>query len=343
MRKNSMSDRPMSFETNTIDAPRIHYERVVYDTLRILWKHKPLVTAVLGIALAALSVALVLIAPRYTGEAMIRLDFTRDETIAGEKVQSTAAVDAAAVVDSAARIIRSRAVVSAVVSALGLDNDPAYTRLSLPARALSSVSWLFGGRAPTPRDLAVARLVSQTTVTNDPRSYLITVAVTAPDPKRAAQLANWVASEYLRGRLREQAIEAYAVAEREMAALSSVFGPHHPSYLNGRVKLGRLKAALAAASEGVVTEDTEGVVTQNMVRFAAGQSLLPAEVVMAPSGPNAMLLFALTIFAGLAVGILLSLLAERWSVPLPAILLALSPALLAGRGLSWWRNLVRSS
>ncbi len=395
-----MSEGPRSFETNAIYAPSIHYERVVYDTLRMLWRHKPLIAAVHGIALAALSVALVLVAPRYTGEAMIQLDFIREEAVAGEKVQSTAAVDAAAVVDSVARIIRSRGTASAVVSVLGLDNDPAYTRLSLPARALSSVWSVFGLPAPTPRDLAVARLMKQITVTNDPRSYLITVAVTASDPERAAGLANWVASEYLRGRLREQATEAYAVAEREMTvlssvfgprhpsylsgsaklgrlkaelapaaqgvvakereavveatdayavaeremtALSSVFGPRHPSYLNGSAKLGRLKAELAAAREGVVAEEREAVVAQDMVRFAAGQSLLPAEPVMVPSGPNTMLLFALTILTALTVGILLSLLAERgllrWSVPLPAILRAWSPAPLAGRG--WWRNSVR--
>jgi capsular polysaccharide biosynthesis protein len=305
----------MSFETNAIDAPRIHYERVVYDTLRILWKHKPLVAAVLGIALAALSVALVLIAPHYTGEAIIQLDFIRNETVAGERVQSTAAVDAAAVVDSAARIIRSRGTASAVVSVLGLDSDPAYAHRSFPARALSSLWSVFGLPTPTPRDLAVARLMKQTTVINDPRSYLITVAVTASDPERAARLANWVASEYLRGRLREQAIETHAAAEREMATLSSVFGPRHPSYLNGLAKLGRLTAELAAAREGVVAEEREAVVAQDMVRFAAGQSLLPAEPVMVPSGPNAVLLFALTILAALAVGILLSLLAERGLLP----------------------------
>jgi hypothetical protein len=227
---------------------------------------------------------------------------------------------------------------------LGLDNDPAYTHQSLPARALSSVWSVLGLPAPTPRDLAVERLMRQTTVTNDPRSYLITVAVTASDPERAAQLANWVASEYLRGRLREQAIEAYAVAEREMTALSSVFGQRHPSYLNGSAKLGRLKADLAAARE-VATEEREAVAGQDMVRFAAGQSLLPAEAVMVPSGPNTMLLFALTILVALAVGILLSSLAERgllrWSVPLPAVLRAWSPAPLAGCGLAWWRNSVR--
>jgi hypothetical protein len=82
-------DQDMSFETNVIDAPRIHYERVVYDTLRILWKHRLLLAGVLAIALAALSVGLMLIAPRYTGEAMVQLDFIRNETVAGERVQST--------------------------------------------------------------------------------------------------------------------------------------------------------------------------------------------------------------------------------------------------------------
>jgi hypothetical protein len=167
------------------------------------------------------------------------------------------------------------------------------------------------------------------------------ISVTASDPERAARLANWIASEYLRGRLREQAIEAYAAAEREMTALSSVFGPHHPSYLNGWAKLERLKAELAAAREGVVTKDGEAAAAQDMIRFAAGQSLLPAEAVMLPSGPNAMLLFALTIVAALAVAILLCSLAERglfrWPVPIPAALWAWSPALLTLRDL-WWRR-----
>jgi capsular polysaccharide biosynthesis protein len=286
------------FETKAIDSPRIYYERVVYDTLRILWKHKPLIAAVLGVAFACLSAALVFMAPRYTGEAMIRLDFVRDQTVSG---QLTAATDAVAIVNGYARIIRSRGTASAVVSVLGLDNDPDYTRVSLPERALSSISSVFGSPAATPHDLAVSRLMRQITVTNDPRSYLITVAVIAYDPERAARLANWVASEYLRGRQREEKVEAYAAAEREMAELSWVFGPDHPNYLNGSAKLKRLKSELTAGAG----------VAPDMVRFAAGQSLLPAEAVMVPSGPNVMLLFALTIIAGLAVGILLSLLAER--------------------------------
>jgi uncharacterized protein involved in exopolysaccharide biosynthesis len=296
----------MSFESNAIDAPRIHYERVAHDTLRMLWKHRSLVAAVLGIALAGLAVMLVFTAPRYTGEAIVQLDFVRNENIAGEKVLSTAAVDAAAVVDSAARIIRSRATASAVVAALGLDHDPAYAHVSLLSRVLTPVRYVFGQPQPTLRENAVTRLMKQITVTNDPRSYLITVAVTTTDPERAARLANWVASEYLRGRLREQAIAAYSIAEKEMATLGSVFGPRHPNYLGGLTKVGHLRAELDAAQKAAAPD-----AGQQMVWFAAGQSLLPAEPVMVPSGPNVMLLFALTVLVGLAAGIMLSLLAEK--------------------------------
>lgn len=322
-------------------ARRIHPESILYDVLHLAWTHKLLVAVVLALALAAQSVALVLLPPRYTSEAMIQLDFIRDDNVAGQKIQATASVDAVAVVVSAARIIRSRAIASAVVSALGLDNDPAYTRLSPLARVLSYVRTLIDLPAPTPHDIAVANLMKQVTVTNDPRSYLITVSVTAPDPVLAARLANWAASEYLRGRLQEQANEAYAVAEREMTALSSVLGPRHPNYVAAVAKLGRLKAELATVQESVVVGDRRAVLAPEMVRFAAGQTLLPAEPVLTPSGRNVMLLSAFTVLAALTLAMLLAWALEngllQWSVPAPQVRKAdvWSPAVapVAGRGL----------
>ncbi|MGO4714314.1 hypothetical protein [Bradyrhizobium sp. 2TAF24] len=319
----------MAIKASGINAPRIHYERVVYDTLLVLWRQRQLVAKVFGIALVALLVALLFVAPRYSGEAMIKLDFVRNENIAGERVQSTAAVDAAAVVDSAARIVRSRGTAGAVVSALRLDTEADYTHLSFRERLLSLIGLAFGRASPTPYDIAVARLMKQITVTNDPRSYLITIAVTSSNPERAARLANWVGSEYLRGRLREQVTEAYAAAEREMTALSAVVGPRHPTYLNGLTKLGRLKDEMDAARRGIVARERKAVVASDMVRFAGGQTLLPADVVMVPSGPNVTLLFALTTFLALVVGSLLALLAERgmlrWPVSLPSALRGWSP------------------
>jgi capsular polysaccharide biosynthesis protein len=311
-REKSLSGRSgMFFETNVINAPRTHYEGIVYDALFVCWKQRLLVVRVFGAMLAVLLIALIFKAPQYTGEAVIQLDFVRNENIAGEKLQSTAAVDAAAIVDSSARIIRSRGTAGAVVAALALDNDPAYAKLSLSTWALSPIWWVLGQPASSPRDIAISRLMRQIVVTNDPRSYLITVTVTASDPKRAARLANWVASEYLRGRLREQATGDHAAAEREVVGLSAVLGPRHPTYLNGLAKRERLREALDSARNGIAADDREAVLSPDMIRFAAGQSLLPAEIVEAPSGPNVMLLVLLTMLAALAAGILLSLLAER--------------------------------
>lgn len=331
-----MPEMSAPLDMNAISAPRAHYEHVVRDTLRILWVHKVLVAAVFGIVFTVQSVAFMLIAPRYTGEAIINLDFTRNETATGDKVQSTASVDAAAIVTSAARIVRSRGTASEVVSVLRLDKDPAYSHQSLLGQALSAARSAFGMPALTPHDVAVSHLMRQTTVTNDPRSYLITVAVTASDPERAARLANWIGSEYLRGRLRQQAIEAYAAAEREMSALSSVFGPRHPKYLSTLAKLENLKAELAAAREEVSVEDQGAVVSKAMIRYAAGQSLLPAQAVMVPSGPNAILFFTLTTLFAVAVGILLSMLAERGLLRWPV---SNHPGLVDGparRASLWW-------
>jgi len=50
---------------------RAHYEGVVRDTLRIIWQRKLLVAAILVAAIVVASIALVLVGPRYTGEAII--------------------------------------------------------------------------------------------------------------------------------------------------------------------------------------------------------------------------------------------------------------------------------
>jgi hypothetical protein len=69
---------------------------------------------------------------------------------------------------------------------------------------------------------AVNQLMRKIVVANDPQSYLLSVAVTAANPERAAWLANAVAIEYLRGQLLQRLTEAFAGAEHETAELSSV-------------------------------------------------------------------------------------------------------------------------
>ncbi len=140
-------------------------------------------------------------------------------------------------------------------------------------------------------------------VTNEPRSYLITIAVTANDPAHAASLANAVAFEYLRGQLLQQLTDSYAAVEREVNELSSVYGVRHPSYLSGRTKLERLQEGLRDLREGAPNE--------SLVKLVVGQSLLPAKAVMVPSGPNLLLFLGLTGGVALMAGAWLAWLLER--------------------------------
>jgi uncharacterized protein involved in exopolysaccharide biosynthesis len=292
----------LKLERNEAVHLRAHYESVAYETLRILWARRSLIATVLAAALVLACLPLVLIGPRYTGEAVIQLNFIREEPATGAKNLPTATVDAAAVVDGAARIIRSRATASAVVTRLGLDKDPTFARQSLSWQVLTSVRSGFGlaQAMPSNYDLAVNQLMQRVTVTNDPRSYLISVSVTSDDPERSASLANAVALEYLRGQLLQQVAEAYAAAERELADLSSIYGALHPSYLNGQAKLERLQVRLNDLRDGMLSEDA--------VRQVVGQSFVAAEKVPVPTGPNIILILGLSAAAALAAGIWLALL-----------------------------------
>jgi len=279
----------------TADLPA-HYEQLAYDTLRVLWHRKLLISAILVAAVLLVSVMLVrIIGPRYSGEAIIELNFIREVPTAGAQIQPTASVDAAAIVDSAAHVIRSRATASAVVARLRLDKDPAFARRS----AFSYVQSVLGREAatPSPHDLAVHELMRKITVTNEPRSYLISIAITTGDPEQSANLANAVAVEYLRGQLLQQLTDAQVSAERDLNQLSSVYGVRHPNYVNGRTRLEHWDARLSAL---------RGLPADDVAKLVRGLSLVAAQKVMVPSGPNITLTLGLTIVAALGVGIWLA-------------------------------------
>jgi capsular polysaccharide biosynthesis protein len=300
----------LKINDNETPLLRAHYEGVAHDTLRIIWRRKLLIAAILVAALVLASIALVLVGPRYTGEAIIQLSFSREESASSAKSQPIVSMEAAAIVDSAARVIRSRATASAVVARLGLDKDPTFTRQSFSWRVLSSVRSALGmeqALPPRDHDLAVSALMQQVAVINEPRSYLISIAVTARDPERAARLANAVAFEYLRAQMLQRLTETYTAVEGEVAELSAVYGIHHPDprYLDARAKLERLQARLSALRQEGADEDVV-----NLVSSPRGQ-LFPAETVMVPSGPNIVLVLALTAGAALVLGAWLAVLFGR--------------------------------
>jgi capsular polysaccharide biosynthesis protein len=276
---------------------RAHYGVVAQNALRILWQRKWLVVATVVAALVIAVVALTQMEPRYASEALIQVNLNPDT---GPKSQPTASVNAAEVVDSTARIIRSRTTADTVVARLGLDKDPRFERQSLLSRWLSAVRSALGLQqtALTPRDLAVDALMRQVRVTPEPRSYLISVAVTAGDPEIAAKLANAVAAEYLRRQTLKELAEARSAVEHDLTDASLVYGPRHPTYLRASTKLEQLDARVAALRDASSTAD--------LIKLATGHSLIAADKVTKPSGPDIPAILTLTILAGLSLGICLA-------------------------------------
>jgi uncharacterized protein involved in exopolysaccharide biosynthesis len=285
-------------------GPSAHYEQITRNVLRSAWARRWLLAGGVATAMAVATAGLAYTGPRYTAEALIHVTFTGAEPATAVRAAPVAAMDAGSVVESAARLLRSRALASAVVSRLGLDRET--PPRSLGARILTRAAAAAGipNSLPPAHEAAIARLLGQVTVTNDLRSYLISVGVTDADPARAARLANAVAAEYFRGQALSQAEESYAATEREANELAAVYGPRHPAYLDARAKQIRAELQLTALRDA----PSEAFGSEAIV---VGQSLLPADEVLVPSGPNAAIVLAIAAMLGLLPGLALAVLRER--------------------------------
>jgi len=284
------------------DDSRAGRDESVQSVLAAIWRGKKTVSVSLCSALIVSVVALVLIPARYTGEAIIRFNFDSQDSGASSKAQTITTLDPAALVGGAALIVRSRAVANAAVDRLGLDRDPHFNHEPTLTRAFSAARSALGLQpavSPAPRELAAAALLSRVTVNNEPRSYLITIDATAEDPKKAADLANVVALEYLRSEVVERLKEAQAAAERDLDELGSTYGKLHPNYLRGQERVAKLQANLEA-----VRRDTDLAASLDS---QIGPSFIPADVVAIPSSPNPRIVIGLGALAGLALGVWLSL------------------------------------
>jgi hypothetical protein len=283
-------------DQHSIDL-RGRYEAVAQDTLRMLWYRKGLIatSVVAGIVIGL--VALMGMAPRYTSEALIQVSLNSG---VGTKNTSTISVSTTEVVDSVVRIIRSRTTADAVVARLGLDKDPGFQHQPVLSRWRSAAGAALGlqQKERTPHDLAVDALMRLVRVAAEPRSYLISVTVTAGDPESAARLANAVAAEYLRIQRLTELAAALAAAEHDLADTSLAYGARHPAYLHALDKRDQLKAQISALGDPSATED--------LIKLDAGHSLIAAPEIMNPSGPNIPVILTLATLAGLTLGICLA-------------------------------------
>lgn len=187
---------------------RLHYETVAFGTLATIWRRRRLILGAMAAGLALGILALVVLKKNYTADALIQLDFGREDQPRSGAAPSAGgpALDAAAIVESEARVLRSRAIARRVVDRLELRNDPVFAQL-LPMTAW--FSWFSedetkpaaGTDDAIRSDLIALALIRNLTVTNDTRAYLINVAYTSKDAVRSALIVNTFTDEYLRNRM----------------------------------------------------------------------------------------------------------------------------------------------
>jgi Mrp family chromosome partitioning ATPase/capsular polysaccharide biosynthesis protein len=272
---------------------REHYEAVTTSAIRVVWQRKSLITLLTAMALVGSTLAVSNIDSKYTSESLIQLDFSRGEPVRapqGAQQGPNLTIDASAVVETEARVIRSRAMAERVARHLDLEKNPAFSpTMSVAQRLLSWMQTLRGGAAgeaisASSSELIAAELLRNLAVTSDQHSFLISVSYTSGSPRMSAQIANAFAEEYIQNR-RE------VIARQALAALALAYGPKHPSVVQAQSK--------------VDPSDTNWRSGDN-ARIA-----MLAEPIAIPTGPNRLLIIGLATAGSLCLGILLALLLER--------------------------------
>jgi Mrp family chromosome partitioning ATPase len=245
--------------------------------LELLWRRKYLVAAFCAVGLLVASFVAMLIADRYTSEVVIQARFVRPQ------LQIPAVADS--VIQTEVNFIRSRDIAEAVVTRLGLANDPNFAEHpSMLRRARALITFWHSRPSSSATSRIAAWLLEELVVTNDVKSLLIRVSYTSTSPEQSARIANGFAHAYLTARAEKS-------AQQTLADLAATYGPKHPRVL-------KAQAQLEDALRSPIISDT-------------AQILAWASPPILPSGPNRRLIVAIAFICSFAAGTILALLLER--------------------------------
>ncbi|AMN43656.1 lipopolysaccharide biosynthesis protein [Rhodoplanes sp. Z2-YC6860] len=167
------------------------------DLAGILYRRK---AWILGATTACLVLAagyLAVVKPNYTSTAQVYFD-PRDRPIPKEdaREQSSVPGDGVLLVESQLKIITSGEVLSRVVDQMGLREDPDFNG---HGGFVASVKAMLGFGPSGDEGLAALRnLRAATSAKRNERSFVIDISVSAHTPQRATDLANAIASAYLK-------------------------------------------------------------------------------------------------------------------------------------------------
>jgi succinoglycan biosynthesis transport protein ExoP len=174
--------------------------------IKLLRRRIRLIGAVLGVTLAIAILALVAITPIYTASTLIFVDPSRKNLMEAETAATASSADSARV-DSEVEILRSDAVLLAVIRSQNLLTDPEFgPRLGTMDQILAFFR-LGDANPPSGQEALQATLTKLRAATSVQRrglTYLINVNVSSVNPQRAADIANAMAQAYIREQLQSK-------------------------------------------------------------------------------------------------------------------------------------------
>jgi len=270
---------------------RAHYEDWAAQTLRSVRRHKGFIASLVALALAIACIIIPLMPRKYSAEALIYPNlFSREQ----EKVVALASVDATSIVSGEARLIRSDAILRAVVKRLGL-MDPAAKSHSWATQGLDWVRAMLlpETRNHSPFDRTVSMLRNKVIVMSDSRAYLISISFTAPSADEAARVVNAFAIEYLRDKDLQRRRDAAAAAEVELNRQLAIYGEKHPKTLQAKDGLD-----VASASLKAVMSPQDG----GQDKVTSDESVKLAVPNRTPTSPRGFVILALSFLSALLAG-----------------------------------------
>jgi capsular polysaccharide biosynthesis protein len=283
---------------------RLHNEEVLLGSLLLFWRNRRLFAGVVVAAILLATVFLLVGSKQYKADTSVRLDFDSNGTAATSRV----AVEAAAVIESEARMIRSRSVAEDVVARLKLADNPKFS--SRPGILTSILQFLVQSsasvdeRAPATGGVpsvarspefmrAVTTVMANTTVENDTKSYLITVAYRAGSANDAATIANALVQEYLRERHVQSLLASMARLQSEQAQLGLLLGEKHPTFQAAKTRLEEVQQRVHAWET-----TSQSIQSVSLDKFSA-EIAIPAQAPEAPASPNPKVIYAIAFLASL--------------------------------------------
>ena len=192
----NVQTHPLRIERDGDAANTVDFDTVIRGARR-QWKViAASVAAILFLAVIYLAFA----TKYYTGTSNVLIDTRIFGTSAPKDEQADLVVSSTAL-DSQVEIINSQKVALTVINNLDLLNDPEFVRPSLFAKILSLIG-LSKQRSPEEEQAvkearAVDRFADRLTVTRTNKTFVLEIDFEAQDPKKAANIANAIATAYV--------------------------------------------------------------------------------------------------------------------------------------------------